>query len=97
MDGTAYQEFFTQPSQTYHRRYEALRAVFIDGQSQKEVAEQFGFTYGAMRQMVLQFRQACDSQDRPTDSPFFETPTANLEPSRMTNRPPAHQWPIGGN
>jgi hypothetical protein len=97
MDGTTYREFFTQPSQTYHRRYEALRTVFVDGQSQKKVAEQFGFTYGTMRQLVLEFRQACDSQDCPTDSPFFETPTADLQSSRMTKRIPTQQWQIGGN
>jgi hypothetical protein len=97
MDVTAYHEFFTHPSQTYHRRYEALRAVFIDGLSQKDVAGQFGFTYGTMRQLVRQFRQAFDSKDCLTDSPFFEAPTANLQPSRMTNRLPTHQWPIGAN
>jgi hypothetical protein len=45
MDDMAYQEFFTNPSQTYHRRYEALRAVFVEGRSQKVVADEFGFTY----------------------------------------------------
>lgn len=97
MDDTAYQEFFTQPSQTYHRRYEALRAVFVDGQSQKDVAEQFGFTYGTMRQLMRQFRQVFDSQYCLTDSPFFETPTANLQPSKMRDRTLTRQPPIGEN
>ena len=44
MDGTAYQEYFAQPTDTYHRRYEALRAIFVEGRSQKDVAEEFGFT-----------------------------------------------------
>jgi len=39
MDDTAHQEFFTNPSQTYHRRYEALRAVFVEGRSQKDAAD----------------------------------------------------------
>ena len=56
MDDTAYREFFKQPTQTYHHRYEALRAVFVDQRSQKEVAEEFGFTYGSMRQLVFYFR-----------------------------------------
>jgi len=97
MDGTAYQEFFTQPSQTYHRQYEALRAVFVGGQSQKYVAEHFGFTYGTMRQLVCQFRQVFDRQECITDSPFFERPTANLQSLKMTSRLPVRQSPIGGN
>lgn len=74
MDETAYGEFFTLPTQTYHRRYEALRAVFVEGRSQKEVAEEFGFTYGSMRQLALEFRQTCDAKDESTvstKSPFF--------------------------
>lgn len=57
-------------------RYEALRAVFVEGRSQKEVAEEFGFTYGSMRQLVLEFRQSCDAKDESTESPFFATSTA---------------------
>ena len=43
MDDTAYQKFFAEPTNTFHRRYEALRAIFVEGRSQKDVAEEFGF------------------------------------------------------
>ena len=43
MDDGLCLDFFRQPTQPCHRRYEALRAVFIDGRPQKEVAEEFGF------------------------------------------------------
>jgi len=75
MDDTAYRQFFEQPTQTYHRRYEALRAIFFEQRSQKEVAQTFGFTYDSMRQLVRQFRQQCDNQDNSQtsqESPFFE-------------------------
>ena len=72
MDDAAYRAFFEQPTQTYHRRYEALRAVFIDQRSQKEVAQAFGFSYDSMRQLVREFRQRCDAEDK-SASPFFET------------------------
>ncbi len=85
MDGTAYRKFFEQPTQTYHRRYEALRAVFVDQRSQKEVAEEFGFTYGSMRQLVFEFRQDCDRQHEPTESPFFEMSMSDV-PSRGTTK-----------
>jgi hypothetical protein len=69
MDDARCREFFSQPTHPYHRRYEALRAVFVEGRSQKEVAECFGFEHSSLRQLVYEFRQ-----QRPTsadDSPFF--------------------------
>jgi hypothetical protein len=87
MDDTAYREFFTQPSQTYHRRYEALRAVFVEGRSQKEVAEEFGFSYGSMRQLMFDFRQFFDAEDETAESPFFETPSATAPLSKRTKSP----------
>ena len=71
MDDSHCQEFFRQPTHPYHRRYEALRAVFLEGRSQKEVAEQFGFSYGSIRQWVYEFRQ--DGHQAGEESPFFET------------------------
>ena len=52
MDDIRCREFFAQPTQPYHRQYEALRAVFLEGRSQKEVADQFGYTYDSLRQLV---------------------------------------------
>jgi DNA-directed RNA polymerase specialized sigma24 family protein len=71
MDDTSFREFFSEPTNPYHRRYEALRAVFVEGRSQKEVAEQFGYQYSTMRQLVYEFREHCrNSGDA---SPFFES------------------------
>ncbi len=72
MDDTPYRTFFAQPTHAYHRQYEALRAVFLDGRSQKRVAEEFGFHYSTMRQMVYEFRRYCDGGDNSLQSPFFE-------------------------
>jgi hypothetical protein len=72
MDDAAIQAFFTRPTQPFHRQYEALRAIFVDGRSQKDVAEQFGFQYGSLRQLVYEFRRAFDPQQSSTDPPFFK-------------------------
>jgi transposase len=69
MDDTPYREFFSQPTHPYHRRYEALRAVFLDGRSQKEVAQQFGYRYSTFRQLVYEFRP--HGRDRGDVSPFL--------------------------
>lgn len=68
MDDSNYSQFFSQPSHPYQRQYEALRAVFLDGLSQKQVAQQFGYDYDSFRQLVCQFRAQIDA-DGP--SPFF--------------------------
>lgn len=71
MDDKPCREFFTVPCQSYQRQYEALRAIFVDGRSQKDVAEQFGFTYGAMRQLVFQFRRTLNDDVSAAGSLFF--------------------------
>lgn len=96
MDDTAYQGFFTEPSQTYHRRYEALRTVFVDGRPQKEVAEAFGFTYGSMRQLVHEFRRCFDAERGAAESPFFGA----FGPDRsqpVTTKTQTHRLRIDGN
>jgi len=96
MDDTAYREFFEQPTQTYHRRYEALRAVFVDRRSQKEVAQEFGFTYDSMRQLVREFRLASDTENEQTDSPFFEMSMLDA-PSRTMSKSSIRPSPIDEN
>ena len=56
MDDTLPRRFFEQPSCPRQRQYEALRAVFLDGLSQKEAAGRFGYSYDAFRQLLGQFR-----------------------------------------
>jgi hypothetical protein len=96
MDDTAYREFFEQPTQTYHRRYEALRAIFVDQRSQKEVAQVFGFTYDSMRQLVREFRQYRDSENMPAESPFFEMSMSDA-PLPKTTKSRSRPSPIGEN
>ena len=72
MDDSTCREFFSQTANPYQRRYEALRAVFVDGRSQKDVAEEFGYRYCSLRQLVYEFRQHCrSSKDTSDESPFF--------------------------
>jgi hypothetical protein len=68
MDDSALRDYFLQPSCPGHRQYEALRAVFVEGLSQKDAAQRFGYSYGAFRLLVLQFRSAFAGGSAP---PFF--------------------------
>ncbi|WP_136625673.1 transposase [Mycobacterium innocens] len=47
---------FTTPEQLNHRRYEALRAFFVDGLSYAEAGERFGYTRWAMINLVRDYR-----------------------------------------
>ena len=48
---------FTVPANATHRRYEALRAYFVEGLSGAEAARRFGYTPGSFRVRVHQFRR----------------------------------------
>lgn len=80
MDDTAVRRYFTQPTHIYHRQYEALRAVIVDGRSQKELAEEFGFEYNSLRQLVYEFRRSFAASQAAVVSPFFETSASDNSP-----------------
>jgi transposase-like protein len=64
---TDFSRRFIEPANATHRRYEALRAYFVEGLSGVEVARRFGYTPGSFRVLVHQFR-------RDPDRPFFVPP-----------------------
>jgi hypothetical protein len=71
MEDTSCRQFFTEAaSATYHRQYEALRAIFVDGLRQHDVADRYGYTHASLRQLVHQFRTAIRSGSTP---PFFRS------------------------
>jgi hypothetical protein len=59
MDDSCCHKFFAHPTPTLHRRYEALRAVFLDHRPLTDIARQFGYRYGTLRNLVAQFRAQC--------------------------------------
>jgi hypothetical protein len=62
-------EFFTAPEQVNHRRYEALRAFFVEGLTHAEVAERFGYTRWAMVNLVRDYRAGKLDLFAPTRKP----------------------------
>ena len=50
-------EQFTRPSQSNQRRYEALRAYFVEGASAAEVAERLGYTRASVEALVRDYRK----------------------------------------
>jgi hypothetical protein len=65
MDDQPCRSFFLQPRSTFHRRYEALRAVFIEGRPSAEVAVQFGYKPAALKVLISRFRHDVRDQNIP--------------------------------
>ncbi len=47
---------FLEPTNSTHRRYEALRAYFVEERPSADVAKQFGYTPGSFRVLCHEFR-----------------------------------------
>src|SRR5690348_7160949 len=50
-------EFFTEPGTAAQRRYEALRAYFVDDASAAQVADRFGYSTASVHQMATLLRK----------------------------------------
>ena len=55
MDRNACQQFFLHPGAIAQRRYEVLRAVFVDEDTALDVAQRFSLSHGTVRNWVSQF------------------------------------------
>ncbi|MBO0861226.1 MAG: hypothetical protein J2P21_22615 [Chloracidobacterium sp.] len=56
MEDTNCREFFLDPTETYHRQYEALRAYFVEGRQLTEIAKHFGYQESSLNVMISKFR-----------------------------------------
>jgi hypothetical protein len=77
MDARHDSRFFLEPEQTFHRRYEALRAIAVDGEPIERVAERFGYKLSALRSIVRRFRA---DRRRGVTPPFFSPTVAGDQP-----------------
>ncbi len=71
MDGQPCRHFFLEPQLTFHRRYEALRAFFVEDRPVPEIAAQFGYKPAALKVMISRFH----TQFRQGSVPPFLSPT----------------------
>jgi len=68
MDDEPCRQFFLQPNETLQRRYEALRAYFLEGRPLAEIADRLGYRLSSLKSMVCRFRASCAQGSSP---PFF--------------------------
>jgi len=56
MDDDPCRRFFLEPHQLLQRRYEVLRAFFVEQRSQAEIAAQFGLSPATVQSLARDFR-----------------------------------------
>jgi hypothetical protein len=79
MDGSHTSRFFLEPKQTFQRQYEALRAIFVEGQPLDQVAGRFGYKSSALKSMASRFRADCRGG---VATPFFSPTDADDPPGQ---------------
>lgn len=95
MDDLRCEQFFRDPRQPQQRHYEALRAFFLERRPLPDIARQFGFAHGTLRNLVTQFRSRCQAGDVP---PFSRHHRADdrREPGAAPRVPRPQPSPIAG-
>ena len=69
-------DFFASPAQPLHRRFEAMRAFFLERRPAREVAERFGYSLSAVYNMTRDFPQLDDPA-----AVFFRDPVPRGRPA----------------
>jgi hypothetical protein len=97
MDDQCCQQFFRDPCQPQQRHYEALRACFLDRRPLADIARQYGFAYGTLRNLVCQFRARCQASRVPPfslhlreDDPAVPVPATHRVPKGQPSPIVAH-------
>lgn len=85
MDRNTCQQFFLQPGGMAQRRYEVLRAVFVDEDTALDVADRFRLSHGTVRNWVSQFGAQLQRGEQP---PFLRAATrSGIDRPMRRNRP----------
>ena len=88
MDDTLCRQFFCAPNGPGRRRYEAFRAFFVDHRLLRDIARDFGFPYGTLRNLVCAFRRQCHDGTLSPFLPICPVDRRRAAPRRRNRRHP---------
>ena len=91
MDDQDCRRFFLDPHQPLHRRYEALRAIYIEGRPVEQVAEQFGYRPAALKSLASRFRTGCRAGEPPPFLFAMDEDDQSANGCARTNQVPSAQ------
>ena len=88
MDDTLCRRFFLRPTQILQRRYEILRAFFVEKLSYDAIVRRFAVPYHTVRSLVRDFRAQRRAGQAPpfSPSPAVGVPPATARPSNRHGR-----------
>jgi transposase len=69
--------YFTEPDNTLHKQYLALRQFFINGSTAEQVAKEFGYSIGTVYSLVRDFK---DKIRNDSEDPFFKVNKVGRKP-----------------
>lgn len=78
-------DFFSAPTHSVHRQYEALRAFFIDELTAEEVAKQFHYKKSAVYSLTRDFSHQLKN-DAITPAHFFHQTKPGRKPTENHNQ-----------
>jgi transposase-like protein len=81
MNGNNLSNYFLTPKQPTHRRYEALRAVFVEDEPMQDVAQRFDVSYGTIRNWASEFSRTYQAGETP---PFLFQQIEGLDLRKLT-------------
>ena len=87
---TDLRQVFLQPSSPVLRKYEALRAHFVEGCTTAEAAERFGYRPGSLRNLCSQLRKNPDG----SATGFYASRSA-IAATRMSLRKSPWEFRLG--
>jgi len=82
-----YQDFFLKPQLPAHKKYEALRARFVDKKSAEEIAEMFGYTVNAVSSLIRDYKKSL--KDGQSQEQFFVCKKPGPRPKSKTDKIPS--------
>ena len=65
MSAVDFADYFLHPTDSAHRRYEVLRAVFAEDYSLSEAAQRFDLIYGTIRNWVSEHQRTLRDGEKP--------------------------------
>ena len=71
--------YFTEPSNSAHKQYLALRRFFADGHTAAQVAKETGYSQSTVYSLVRDFKKKLNSED--SEDPFFKDVKTGRKPS----------------
>lgn len=75
-------DFFTNPTNTVHKQYEALRMFFVEKKTATQVAKRFKYKKSSIYTLTRNFRKICDKS---AGDIFFAIHCAGRKPNQTTH------------